>query len=241
MVNIREDMNIMHPILQSDNSHEDVDHTGHIVTDTCKANIDNQNVINDPAGGTIIGNYSNFSKDTKTFEFLTSAEPKSATIGSLVRFMWNPGTGSSSCWVQGEIYKRIDTFKDARKERWDSNKVVIRNLVIINHWGEEHLERLPNSMIINLHRNQIWALGTEVVMKQIGGNKAPNINTNKVASGNECLNEDTEGIQTEKSVRSPANTIKDDAKNNSDTSSTLVTVPDDMKETKRMHVSTVNN
>ena len=33
-------------------------------------------------------------KVTKMLEFLTEVEPKSATIGSIVRFMWNlePGT-----------------------------------------------------------------------------------------------------------------------------------------------------
>ena len=96
-------------------------------------------------------------------------------------------------------------------------------------------------MVINLHRNQIWALGTEVVMKQIGVNKSPDTNTNKASSIIRYLNGDTEGIQTEKSVRSPANTIRDDTKNNSDAKSKLATASNDMEENKRVHVSTMNN
>ena len=97
------DMNIMHPIHQSDDDHEDDDHTS-----TWKANIDHhekQNIVNTPAGRTVTRTHSDFIRNDGTFEFLTSAEPEDATIGSLVRVMWNPGTGSSSCWVQGEIYK----------------------------------------------------------------------------------------------------------------------------------------
>ena len=50
-------------------------------------------------------------KITKVLEFLTEAEPSTATFGSLVRFMWNPGTGTSLCWVQGEVDKRVDPYK----------------------------------------------------------------------------------------------------------------------------------
>ena len=78
MVNIYDEMNIMHPIPQTDNSHEDVDYTGHIVKETCNANInshENQDVNDDSAGGSAVSNYSKIDviKDTKTFEFLTNA------------------------------------------------------------------------------------------------------------------------------------------------------------------------
>ena len=88
----------------------------------------------------------------KVLEFLTEADPRAATLGSLVRFMWNPGTGTSLCWVQGEIYKRIDSFKKSRKEIWNTNRVVVQNLEIVNRWGEEHIQKLPKSMVVDLHR-----------------------------------------------------------------------------------------
>ena len=50
-------------------------------------------------------------KVTKMSEFLTEVEPKSAIIGSIVRFMWNPGTRTSLCWVQGEVVTRVDPYK----------------------------------------------------------------------------------------------------------------------------------
>ena len=45
-------------------------------------------------------------KITKVVEFLHESDPSAATTGSLIRFMWNPGTGTSLCWVQGEIDKK---------------------------------------------------------------------------------------------------------------------------------------
>ena len=91
-----------------------------------------------------------------------------------------------------------------------SNRVVIQNLVIINRWGEEHFEKLPKSMVVDLHRNQIWALGTKVTLEKIGENGALEIDTNKTPSIIECFDYDTEYIQTKKAVRNPVDTIKDD-------------------------------
>ena len=77
-------------------------------------------------------------KITKVLEFLIESDPSAATIGSLVRFMWNPGTGTSLCWVQGEVAKRVDPYKKARKEKWETNRVAVINSEIISCWGEEY-------------------------------------------------------------------------------------------------------
>ena len=76
--------------------------------------------------------------------------------------MWNPGTGSSLYWVQGEVAKRVDPYKKARKEKWETNRVAVRNSEIISCWGEEYTKKLPKTMTVDLSRKQTWALGTEV-------------------------------------------------------------------------------
>ena len=114
-------------------------------------------------------------------------------------------------------------------------------MVIIDRWGEEHFERLPKSMIVDLHRNQIWALGTEVTLKKIGENRAPEIDTNKTSSIIECFNDDTKYIQTEKAVRNPVDTIKDDTENKSDTGSDSVTTSDNMETNETLNYSTMDN
>ena len=65
-------------------------------------------------------------KVTKLLEFLTEIEPSRATIGSIVRFMCNPGTGTTLCWVQGEVEKRVDPYKVSQKEKWNINRVKIK-------------------------------------------------------------------------------------------------------------------
>ena len=87
-------------------------------------------------------------------------------------------------------------------------------------------------MIVDLHRNQIWALGTEVTLKKIDESRAPEIDTNKTSCGIECFDDDTEYIQTERAVRNPADTIKDDTKDESDTGSDSVTTSDNMETNK---------
>ena len=77
-------------------------------------------------------------KVTKVLEFLTEAEPSAAITGSTVRFMWNPQTGTSLCWIQGEVVKRGDPHKKAKKEKWETNRVTVKNLVIADCWGEEY-------------------------------------------------------------------------------------------------------
>ena len=69
-------------------------------------------------------------KITKVLEFLIESDPSAAIIGSLVRFMWNPGTGTSLCWVQGNVAKRVDPYKKARKEKWETIRVTVKDLKI---------------------------------------------------------------------------------------------------------------
>ena len=82
-----------------------------------------QRTISDSTGNDTI-------KVNKMLEFLTDTEPKNATIGSIVRFMWNPGNRTCLCWLQGEVEARVDPYKKARKEAWNTNKVKVKNLKI---------------------------------------------------------------------------------------------------------------
>ena len=36
---------------------------------------------------------------------------------------------------------------------------IVKNLIILHHWGEEHLEELPESLIVDLRQNRMWASG----------------------------------------------------------------------------------
>ena len=99
-------------------------------------------------------------------EFLTEVESSRATIGSTVRFMWIPGTEVTLCWVQGEVDKRIDPYKVSQKEKWNTNRVRIKNLKIVEYWGEEYTKKLAKTMAVDLTKQQTWALGTEVTLQK---------------------------------------------------------------------------
>ena len=97
---------------------------------------------------------------------VTKIEPSRATIGSIVRFMWNPGTETTLCWVQGEVEKRVDPYKKSQKEKWNINRVKIKNLKIVEYWGEEYTKKLPKTMAVDLTKQQTWARGTEVTLQK---------------------------------------------------------------------------
>ena len=91
-------------------------------------------------------------KVNKALEFLTAAEPSAATEGSTVRFMWNPQTGTSLCWIQGEVVKAVNPNKKTKKDKDETNRVTVKNLVIADCWGEEYNKKLPKTMTVDLNR-----------------------------------------------------------------------------------------
>ena len=47
-------------------------------------------------------------KLTRILEFVPARKPEQAKIGSIVRFMYNPGDGQSAYWLQGTLGPRLD-------------------------------------------------------------------------------------------------------------------------------------
>ena len=82
--------------------------------------------------------------------------------------MWNTGTGTSLCWLQGEVETRVDPYKKARKEAWKINRVKVKNLKIANYWGDEYTEKLPKTMVVDLSKKNAWALGAEITLDTKG-------------------------------------------------------------------------
>ena len=118
----------------------------------------------------------------------------------------------SENFLAGTICERLDASKKSWKETWSSNRVVVKNLIIIHQWGEGHFEQLPKSMIIDLRQTKMWASGTGAVLEKIGKK-----GTLGIASVIERLDSITEYHQIKKAVRNIVDTIKDDTKNKPDT------------------------
>ena len=137
-------------------------------------------------------------KVTNALEFLTEAEPSAAIKGSTVRFMWNPQTGNSLCWIQGEVIESVNPNKKTKKEKGETNRVTVKNLVMADCWGEEYNKKLPKTMTVELNRKQTWALGTEATLDTKGENEVFEVDMDKFPKVVELRDDDTEDTLEEK-------------------------------------------
>ena len=53
----------------------------------------------------------------------------------------------------------------------------MKNLVLVECWGEEYNKKLPKTMTIELKRKQKWALGTEATLDTKEENEAVQVDT----------------------------------------------------------------
>ena len=71
-----------------------------------------------------------------------------------------PENSHSTYWMHGTLEKRVDKYEDAKESGFTKNRFRVKNLTIINRWGEKGT--IPETLTVNLTRNTAWALGTEV-------------------------------------------------------------------------------
>merc|ERR1711923_358533 len=112
--------------------------------------------------------------------------------------MWNPQTGNSLCWIQGEVIESVNPNKKAKKEKGETNRVTVKNLVIADCWGEEYTKKFQKTMTVDLNRRQTWALGTEVTLDSNGENEVFEVDMDQIPKVIECCDDDTEDTQEEK-------------------------------------------
>ena len=103
-------------------------------------------------------------KVTHAAKVLPEVDPGTVSTGTIIRFLWDPKTGNTFCWIQGEVSKASVSTKKTKKEKIVSNKVTLTNLVMVECYGEEYTKSLPETMEIELNRQQTWALGPEATL-----------------------------------------------------------------------------
>ena len=153
-------------------------------------------------------------KVTSALKFLIEPEPSAAIKGSTIRFMWNPQTGNSLCWIQGEVSDASNPSKKAKKDKGESNKVTVKNLVMADCWGEEYNKKLPKTMTIELNRKQTWALGTEATLDTKGENEAFEVDMDAFPKVLGLSDDDTEETLEEKGATGgvPTSDLNDNSK-----------------------------
>ena len=137
-------------------------------------------------------------KVTSALKFLVEAEPGAASRGSTIRFLWDPKTGNTLCWIQGDISEASNPSKKAKKDKVESNKVTVKNLVLVECWGEEYNKKLPKTMTIELNRKQTWALGTEATLDAKGENEAVQVDMESIPKVIQLGDNDAEEALEEK-------------------------------------------
>ena len=103
-------------------------------------------------------------KVTEAAKVLPEGDPATVKEGTIIRFLWDPSTGNTYCWIQGEVSSISVSPKKVKKGKIMTNKVTLKDLVLVECYGEEYNEKLPETIKIELNPQQTWALGPEATL-----------------------------------------------------------------------------
>ena len=110
-------------------------------------------------------------------KYLKNSKSKAGTIGSKVKFLWNPDSKETMYLIQGTVCKELSSSYTSGKEARSRNMVTVEELIVLHHWGKDHLEKLPESLVVNPRPNEIWGSGG-IVWENIDITEAKDIANN---------------------------------------------------------------
>ena len=119
-------------------------------------------------------------KVTEATKILPDEDPEAAKKGTTIRFLWNPETGNTYCWIQGEVSSTSVSEKKSKKGTIKTNKVTLKDLVLVECYGDEYIEKLPKTLKIELNPQQTWALGPEATLGTEEENEAVQIDIDAI-------------------------------------------------------------
>ena len=90
-------------------------------------------------------------KVTEATKTLSNEDPEAAQKGTTVRVLWIPKTANTYCWIQGEVTKTSVSEVKSKKGTFKTNKVTIENLVLVECFGEEYSDELPQKIKVVLN------------------------------------------------------------------------------------------
>ena len=130
-------------------------------------------------------------KVTEATKILPDEDPEAAKKGTTIRFLWNPETGNTYCWIQGEVSSTSVSEKKSKKGTIKTNKVTLKDLVLVECYGDEYIEKLPKTLKIELNPQQTWALGPEATLGTEEENEAVQIDIDAIPRVIPWDNDDT--------------------------------------------------
>ena len=91
----------------------------------------------------------------------------------------------------------------------DHKKVRVKNLQVINFWGEDNPETLPETVVVNLKSNTTWSLGTEVVLDTSEENETLRVELSDIPIESEDIdNETTDGMSVKDDEKGASGRVK---------------------------------
>ena len=119
-------------------------------------------------------------KVTEATKILPDEDPEEVKKGTIIRFMWIPEAANTYCWIQGEVSNTSVSETKSKKGKIKTNKVTVENLVLVECYGEEHGDKLPPKIKIELNPRQTWAMGPEATLSTEEENEAVQIDIDSI-------------------------------------------------------------
>ena len=119
-------------------------------------------------------------KITEATKLLPDEDPEAVKKGTIIRFLWNPETGNTYCWIQGEVRSTSVSEIKSKKGTIKTNKVTLKNLVLVECYGEDYGEKLPEIIKIELNPQQTWAMGPEATLSTEEENEVVRIDIDSI-------------------------------------------------------------
>ena len=158
--------------------------------------------------------------------------------------------------MQGTLEKRVDKYNVAKESGFTRNRFRVKNLSIINHWGEKGT--IPETLTVNLSKNTAWSLGNEVELRTTEEDEAIMFEQSETCDtadeedevANESVKDDENGASgrikitpnTNESDTESLEKVKlDNIDHEEDTSTIVSTISDDIGEVRRMRTMNVND
>ena len=101
----------------------------------------------------------NIIKTPTNSKCLDNTKPRAGAIGSKIKFLWSPDSKKTMCLVRGTVCKKLNSSNTSWKETRSGNMAIVKELIVLHHWGEEHLKELPESLTVDSRQNEIWVSG----------------------------------------------------------------------------------
>ena len=119
-------------------------------------------------------------KVTEATKILPNGDPEAVKKGTIIRVIWIPEAANTYCWIQGVVSKTSVSEEKSKKGTFKTNKVTIEDLVLVECFGEEYSDELPQKIKVVLNPKETWAMGPEATLSTEEENEVVQIDIDSI-------------------------------------------------------------